>query len=123
MTTNSYWNEGETKRPDQAGWAMEFVRAAENAFDGDVTIAPREEPTVAENIALAQVHATLALVEQQRIANRIALASAVAQASRSAGMHGSVLGLIAGGIGLFDNPSTEHGAPPLHEDIREGLGL
>lgn len=63
-----------TERTDHVGWAREFIRAAENAFDGEVTITPREEPTVRENIALAQVHATLALVEQQRIANLLSIA-------------------------------------------------
>lgn len=94
----------QTKHVD---WAREHIRAAENAFDGDVTIEPRDEPTVAENIALAQVHATLALVEQQRIANRIALAQPISLPSGSKVWH------------LLHDPVT--GA--LGEDIREGLGL
>lgn len=75
MSRNSYWNEGgEKRRVDHVGWAREFIRAAENAFDDEVSTAPREEPTVGENIALAQVHATLALVEQQRITNLVYIA-------------------------------------------------
>lgn len=62
-------------RIDHVGWAEGFVDAALAPFDpneppieGDA----RDEPTVSENLAFAQVHATLALVEQQRIANLIA---------------------------------------------------
>lgn len=72
---------------------------------------------------IATAEATLALAEQQRIANRIALASAVAEASRAAGMHGSVIGLMVKNVGLFRDPSSPDGVPPLHDDIREGLGL
>lgn len=83
-----------------------------------------DEQTNQITLALdAQVRATLALVEQQRIANRIALASAVAEASRAAGMHGSVIGLVVKNVGLFHDPISPDGVPPLYDDIREGLGL
>ena len=68
-------------------------------------------------IARAQVHATLALVEQQRIANLIALASSEIGELVSAGM---------GGL-------TEHQphpdyvytvmVPTLRPEVRKGLGL
>lgn len=73
-------------------------------------------------IAAAQVYATLALVEQQRIANRIALARVAAEADRSAGQHHSAYGLI-GPVGIYDNPDTPGGNAVLQDDIREGLGL
>ena len=75
-----------------------------------------------EVIGKAQVHATLALAEQQRIANRIALAQVAAQATYASGYHGSSYGLV-GQVGIFDHPATEHGTSPLHADIAEGLGL
>lgn len=59
MSTNDYWNTGEkapAKRIDHTRWSREYISAAQAAHDDDAT-------------ALAQVHATLALVEQQRIAN------------------------------------------------------
>lgn len=63
-------------RIDHAGWANGFITDAlapfdpnEPEIDGDV----RDTATPAENLAFAQVHATLALVEQQRIANLIAI--------------------------------------------------
>jgi glutaminase len=76
-----------------------------------------------KRIAAAQVHAMLALVEQQRIANRIALAGAVAESARHNGSPGFVLDLIVKDFGLFRYPRTSGGVPPLDDDIREGLGL
>ncbi|WP_431862990.1 hypothetical protein [Microbacterium algeriense] len=63
------------ERINHVGWANGFIADALAPFDpneiyGDV----RETATPLENLAFAQVHATLALVEQQRIANLIALA-------------------------------------------------
>ncbi|KTS90689.1 hypothetical protein NS183_07860 [Microbacterium testaceum] len=105
-----------TERIDHAAEARAALKAAQmNPADADVITDPW--------LLAAQVHAALAGVEQQRIANRIALASAVAEASRMAGTQGSVLGLLVEEVGLFDYPDTEHGTPPLHKDIREGLGL
>lgn len=96
-----------TERIDHTSWACEFIRAAENLFDDDVTINAREAPTVAENIALAQVHATLALVEQQRIANLIALAHPIKLPSGGEVTH------------MLHDPAS--GA--IREDVAEGLGL
>lgn len=96
-----------TERIDHASWAREYIRAAQNAFDDDVTIEARDEPTVAENIALAQVHATLALVEQQRIANLIALAHPIKLPSGGEVTH------------MLHDPVS--GA--IREDVAKGLGL
>lgn len=104
-----------TERVDHAAEARAWLEGSETP---QLSI-----PETTAFAAIAQVHATLALVEQQRVANRIALAATVAAASRHAGMHGSVLGLIVDGVGIFDNPPTEHGVAPLHEDVREALGL
>jgi hypothetical protein len=62
-----------SERIDHAAWARAFMLDAESPFDPNVEGQPDREATVAENLAFAQVHATLALVEQQRIANLIAV--------------------------------------------------
>ena len=63
-------------------------------------------------VAIAQVHATLALVEQQRIANLIAIAQASDGSLPVVARDLAYLGLVCGGPdGMF------------HEHIREGLGL
>ena len=65
----------------------------------------------------AQVHATLALVEQQRIANLIALAQ---QSYERWGNHAGE----AGGMGtLFSYGETPQSSMRIREDIRVGLGL
>jgi hypothetical protein len=92
-----------TERIEHAGWAREYIRAAIGAFDDDVTIEARDEPTVAENVALAQVHATLALVEQQRIANLITLDEAYT--------------LVAEDANAWQSERV------MRTDVREGLGL
>lgn len=71
MTINNYWNTGEHVEPERIDHAAEAVQHIEWAheqqeLDGDMGNVPRD------NALLAQVHATLALVEQQRIANLIA---------------------------------------------------
>jgi hypothetical protein len=71
----------------------------------------------AEMIAEAQVHATLALVEQQRIANLIALADHASE------LFGNYAGE-AGGMGtLFSHPEDEGGNMRLRDDVRKALGL
>jgi hypothetical protein len=70
----------------------------------------------------AQAHATLALVEQQRIANRLMLAALVSDVELRVGQHGARVGLL-GPEGVFHNPATLDGRAPLDDDIREGLGL
>ncbi len=58
---------------NHVGWAQAFIQDAERPFDPNEP-QTREGATVAENLAFAQVHATLALVQQQRITNRLAVA-------------------------------------------------
>lgn len=60
-------------RIKHAEWAYEYIRQAEDLFDPNETDS-RDDATVAELTAIGQVHATLALVEQQRIANLLATA-------------------------------------------------
>lgn len=76
----------------------------------------------ADVIATAQVHATLALVEQQRIANRLMLSALVSDVELRVGQHGARVGLL-GPEGVFSNPPDPNGRAPLDDDIREGLGL
>lgn len=65
----------------------------------------------------AQVHATLALVEQQRIANLIALAKT---AQEHYGGYAGEAGFVRT---LFDNPNTELGNMRLKPNIAAALGL
>lgn len=104
-----------TERIDHTGWAREFIRAAENAFDDEVTIDAREAPTVAENIALAQVHATLALVEQQRLANLITLAAIPGA--------GTLETAAAHALLIPSDDADWDSRPTIRPEIREGLGL
>lgn len=90
-----------TDRIDHVGWARAFVSNAEDAFDPNET-GSRDSATVAENLAFAQVHATLALVEQQRIANVIAV-----------GAHWQDTG----------HPALDAMIPVLRDDIAAALGL
>lgn len=67
--------------------------------------------------AIAQVHATLALVEQQRIANLIAFSD------HSFERWGNYAGE-AGGMGvLFSNPESENGNMRVRDDIARALGI
>ena len=90
-----------SERVDHAAEAVESLAAAK---EWDTV------PEAALLVADAQAHATLALVEQQRIANLIAL-----------GMYTN-----ADGSRLAQNavatPNSEHSVA-LNDDIREGLGL
>jgi hypothetical protein len=102
-----------SERIDHVGLACASLESAENNGD-DVT---------ATCLAtIAQAHATLALVEQQRIANRLMLAALVSDVELRVGQHGARAGLL-GPEGVFSNPSTPEGRCPLDDDIREGLGL
>jgi hypothetical protein len=65
-------------------------------------------------------HATLALVEQQRIGNRIALAKVVAETERFYQQNGCRAHLVGHEAALYDNDID---TPPLRADIREGLDL
>lgn len=89
-----------TERIDHATEAKELLEAGRD-FD----------------IRKAQVHATLALAEQQRLANLIALAS------HSHARWGNYAGE-AGGMGvLFSYGETELANMRIRDDIREALGL
>lgn len=97
MTKNTYWNEGETvsKRIDHATEAHEYEREACGA--------QRIGEESAEAMAtLSLMKATLALVEQQRVANIIAL-----------GEHWQRTG--------YDFADSV--APVLRDDIQAALGL
>jgi len=65
----------------------------------------------ADILAVAQIHATLALVEQQRIANLIALAAL----TYPDGTHVHASSVV--------EPGEYVGSYRVREDIREGLGL
>lgn len=98
---------------DHAGIADRFLRLA-----ADVAVHQGAgAPLVKVYAVRAQAEATLALVEQQRIANLIALAD------HSLDRFGNYAGP-AGGMGtLFSYPQEENGNIQLREDIRKALGL
>lgn len=104
-----------SERIDHVADARAWLRASEGP-----DVPPGEVAT--SFAAIAQVHATLALVEQQRIANRLMLAALVSDVELRVGQHGARAGLL-GPEGVFTNPSTPEGRCPLDDDIREGLGL
>jgi hypothetical protein len=97
------------EREDHVRIALENLGAADKAANGS-----QQEMGWC---AAAQVHATLALVEQQRLANLIALADhANARWGNYAGE--------AGGMGtLFSYGETETDNMRIRDDIREALGL
>lgn len=88
-------------RTDHAKEAQEWIMRALNPTDAF------ERSSAAK---VAQVHATLALVEQQRIANLIAL-----------GMYTHANGS-RGFQHLVCHPTDEYSVA-LNDDIREGLGI
>jgi hypothetical protein len=101
-------------RIDQAEEAREWVKAAERPdIPADLTSAIA---------TIAQVHATLALVEQQRITNRLMLAGLVSDVELRIGQHGARVGLL-GREGVFHHAETPSDHSILDDDIREGLGL
>ena len=65
----------------------------------------------------AQVHATLALVEQQRIANRLEYARLAIE------QYGNYAPTGANLSGLFALPETEHGNMRVPEDIAAALWI
>ena len=103
MNSNQNDTKEETmsERIDHAGQARTALAAAA-ASPADASV--QTDPW----LLAAQVHATLALVEQQRIANLISLGSQKHDLT-----DGSTIRLW-----LFDPHSGE-----LHDEIREGLGL
>ena len=93
--------------------AEENLRAIGEALAAEVS----PQLTVTEMIELAKLQAALALVEQQRIANLIALAD------HAHTRWGNYAGE-AGGVGtLFSYPEAENGNMRIRDDIREALGL
>ena len=102
-----------TERIDHAAEAVKHIEWAhdQQGTDGEF------EFTVRDNALIAQAEATLALVEQQRIANIIALAEV---AQDQYGNYSGEAGLIGQ---LFDNPTTELGNMQIKPVIKEGLGL
>lgn len=116
-----------TDRIDHAAEARRHIDWAheQQEREGDMGNAPRDAALI------AQVHATLALVEQQRIANLIALTALAGNPSiqesdfdegaelASAGLHAL--------IEYAPTPGTQISGPDEHPviraDVREGLGL
>ncbi|CAN5419957.1 hypothetical protein BH09ACT9_BH09ACT9_00160 [soil metagenome] len=100
---------------DHKAEAVELIDQCETGvYDGvqnTVTMQP------VEALLQAQVHATLYLAEQQRIANLIALSE------HAYGRFGNYAGE-AGGMGtLFSYPTEQSGNMALRTEFREGLGL
>lgn len=108
-----------TERIDHAAEARQHIDWAheQQEHEGDMGNVPRD------NALIAQSHATLALVEQQRIANRIALCSLVAETERAFTQHGVRAHLIGHEAAIYDYGHYPEDAPTLAADIREGLGL
>lgn len=96
------------------------VPAAVDAIERALNASSPEYMGALATIAVAE--ATLALVEQQRLANRIAVAALLSEVERAHGQHGSRVGLVHE-AGICDYPEDVDGVPPLQAAIREGLGL
>lgn len=105
-------------RVDHAAKAREDYDLAGTAlvaqdYDGAMVIA-----------TMAQVQATLAAAEQQRIRNRLELAGIVAENERHFREHGIRAHLVGHEAAIYSNPgSLADARAELHDDIREGLGL
>lgn len=110
-----------TERIDHAAEARQHIDWAhdQQAQEGDMGNVPRD------NALLAQAHATLALVEQQRIANVIALMQMQVECDEKTEELAAeaMLGLVA----YERTQATPFGGPDevlvMHPDIREALGL
>lgn len=113
-----------TERIDHVAEAHTALTAAQkNPADADVIVDPW--------LLAAQVHATLALVEQQRIANLIALVALSGNENvqelsfdegstlSSAGMH-ALIEYVRTPATPFSDPDD---VPEIRTHIREGLGL
>ncbi|WP_137843834.1 hypothetical protein [Microbacterium sp. 2FI] len=102
---------------------VDHVATARGALNNAGGLLQQRDDTAACAMAtIASAEATLALVEQQRIANRLMLAALVSDVELRVGHHGARAGLL-GPEGVFGNPSTPDGRCPLDTDIRRGLGL
>lgn len=100
-----------TDRIDHAAKAAEQEEAAWEKSDGFFVIASEVRRQVV--LASAQVHATLALVEQQRIANLTALAVQPGDASTQASL----------GLVVNSSPDSYDSDWKLRPEIAEALGL
>ena len=101
------------KRIDHAGGAMTHIEYAHERRGeaGDM------EETRLEAAFIAQAEAMLALVEQQRIANLIALAEFAHE------QYGTYAPTGANLPALFLPPETDQGNMRLHPDIAAALGI
>lgn len=88
-----------------------------NAIEAQASRTPNNEQLATAYGAMAQATATLALVEQQRIANLIALAKTAQE------YYGPYAGEAGFAGTLFDNPKTELGNMRLKQNIAAALGL
>lgn len=101
------------ERIDHAAEALELVQIAYS--QQDLSDLDGEPYTIAEATALAQAHAILALVEQQRIANLIALS----ESGRT-----TVNGARTALVGLYDGSAKDGSAyMALRPDIAAALGV
>src|SRR5690625_2365102 len=97
----------------------EAQKILEHTLSYDVT---DDNTTALVNIGAAQIQATLALVEQQRIANLIALASLP-----EPGSHEEVRDLLRGEalhvLARWERISPDGETPVMTTEIKEALGL
>ncbi len=97
---------------------------ADHAFESAQSSGNPDDMAHAQTAAtLALAHAQSEIAAQMRTANRIALASAVADAEARSGQIGARLGLVGHAEALYDYPDTEYGRAPLRPDIADALGL
>lgn len=112
-----------TERIDHVAIATERLDVAQTEVSANWQSMTGEEK--ADLIAVAQVHAMLALVEQQRIANLIALTNRTASFDEELAFLGDEAALRL--VEMERTPATPFGGPDEHvkirDDIREGLGL
>lgn len=92
---------------------IDHAATAQQILDGVHTLDSLGQADLAALIA--QVHATLALVEQQRIANLIALAQVKVHATDQYSRYAGVIYEASKGVTGLE--------PALRADIRQGLGL
>lgn len=99
----------EQARKDHVAEAEVWLYHSQNGFISD-------EMKGVHAAMLAQTEATLALAEQQRIANLIAYEALRIERTNAGGNY-------YGPSVVWGNPATEHGSSPLYDDIATGLGV
>ena len=104
-----------TERIDHADEAIQGIMVASQRVSEEFRTVTGEHK--ADILAEAQVHATLALVEQQRIANLIALTKFAFE------QYGNYAPTGANLPALFLPPETEQGNVRLNPDIAAALGI